>query len=150
MSSYGVVMHETDLATDRIIRDFRKIPLKVDNKYMKENNLCECLDYAYPVIRETRFFEFDILDSQEKDFEERLKLQGIAFKKRKWLSRLATFVWNMIHKKKGGTIEIYKKTSGTLNSRSFVLAKKSDEEYKKSKNFRTCVRCKGNIPCDWT
>ncbi len=150
MSSYGVVLVETVLGRDRIIRDFRRNPLKVDNKYMKKNNLCECLDYAYPVIRRLEIYEFDVLDSCEKDFENRLKTQGIEFRKRKMLSKITTFVWNIIQRKKNGNIEIFGKTGGILNSRSFVFAKKADEEYKTAKNFRTCARCKGNIPCDWT
>lgn len=150
MTHYGIILHETDLANESIIRNFRRHPLKVDKKYMDENGLCSCVNYTFPVIRELKLYEFDVIDSAEKDFEERLKKLGIGFVRKNKLSKLATFFWNLLRKKKNGRIELLKTIlNGRMNSRSKVFLKKSDEEYKTAKNFQKCVKCEKNIPCDW-
>lgn len=149
---YLLALHETDIAADDVVRTFHATPLAIDKEYMEKYGLCSCANYCYPVIRELRLFEVDVLEPAAKVFERELAALGITGMngsgKLRWI--LNKFVkWFYPHKK--GCIEFLDSTgvSHRMNSRSMVIFKRPDEEFKNNGDFKTCTNCGKKYPHEW-
>lgn len=152
MASYLIALHETDISTDHLIRQFRQTALAVNQEYMKKHGLCECTTACFPVIRELRIFEFDILESATKSFETLLERLGIrSYSPKAWIQRILKRIWKLVIKGKTEGIEfpLITNTAGRINNRSRVLFKKPDNGFIQNRNFNYCERCNKPYPQDW-
>lgn len=149
---YAIVMHETDINARDMIRRFRQTPLKIDKVVMENNGLCSCVTKTFPVLRETRVFEVDVLDPAAPEFEKLLASMGFRSVRTGFvLNALIGRLLRLVGLKHGGRVEAVKLVGegARMNSRSFVVARKPDDEHFKKGNFGQCARCGKKYPIDW-
>jgi hypothetical protein len=149
---YILVTHEVDIILDDILKIFHSKALPVDKEFMRSNNLCECINYTFPVIRELRFFEIDVLDPCAKAFEDLLKEVGIKSMKKVGIIK---FIFNWLigkifgkKKEKFDFIEL-EDVKSRMNSRSMIILRKPDERWKEENEFKICPRCNKRYPTAW-
>jgi len=150
MSKYVVLSHETDIKDGLNMLALHTNPLKVDNDYMKQHGLCECLNFTFPTVRELKIYEFQVLEPCSQSFESLLSRIGYAsFKTNKMVLWLIKKLLKKFTGMQDGSLELLDIHSNRHNSRSIIMFKKKDEEFLINKNFKSCPDCKKNIPYDW-
>jgi len=149
---YLLLMHETDINHENLMRKFRSTRLKVNKEYMRKHGLCECINYLFPVIRELRIYEIDVWDCYAESLEHELEEMGICPFSHKplvfrVLSRLLSFLYPE-HKRALLPVLINPpKKNRRINHRTKVIAKQKDPE--QFDNYILCKRCNKKFLKEW-
>lgn len=149
---YNVILGETDITAAWILRTLHSTPLGIDKAMVSKLGICECMNYTFPVIRKLELFEIDVLDPASSAFEKELARLGIGGRKLPFIIRkpleamLGNFGVKPGEKWEDCNIE---NVQHRLNSRSFVICKKQDNEKITQDPAYICQKCNKPFPQNW-
>jgi len=149
---YIVCLGETDITLEWLLRTLHSTPLALPKQELSDKKLCTCMNYTFPVIREIKLYEIDVLDPAAHALETELAKLGIGGKKLPFLVKKPLMAmiggFGIKGSEKWEDAEI-PNVQGRLNSRSFILAKKADNEAIEQNPLYVCQKCAGKFPQNW-
>ncbi len=149
---YIMVLGETDITAEWILRSLHTTPLPIPRAELERKKLCTCMNFTFPVIRKMEFYEIDVLDPAAPAVEAEFAALGLGGKKlpfilkKPLMAALGNFGVKSSEKWEDCNIPDVK---GRFNSRSFILAKKADNEIIIQDKKFICQKCGGNFPQNW-